>query len=341
MLSQSHKAPFRPTNTLIKSLHSAAVTPAAMSSSEASTEATRTNKASSSATDAAKPACTTEEGGSGSSKPKKPHHRDPRSQSPSVQISKSLSYFLRHGAEKEKLPIRSDGYIPLDDVLQKQRMKQIKIQDGPNPNKKRSPAVVDVKEIVDNPGDKKRFEMMADESDGGKIYIRAVQGHSIQTVTDLDHVPVTLDNLQILAYQIAKESGASPNDVQASIADLSLAEEAPKEHRLPPGVEILHGTVPDSWNKIKQSGGLHRMKRNHIHLARGRPGVEGVGSGMRQTSPLLIHVDIIKALQDGITFGLASNGAVLTPGIDGLLPLKYVTKVEDKKGHIVWEQDKS
>lgn len=36
---------------------------------------------------------------------------------PDVAASKALSYILRHGAEKEGLHIRSDGYIKLDDVV--------------------------------------------------------------------------------------------------------------------------------------------------------------------------------------------------------------------------------
>lgn len=36
-----------------------------------------------------------------------------------VQISKALSYLLRHGAEKEKLHIGTDGYVKLDDILQR------------------------------------------------------------------------------------------------------------------------------------------------------------------------------------------------------------------------------
>jgi len=31
-----------------------------------------------------------------------------------VQLSKKLSYILRHGAEKEGLKIENDGYIDLD-----------------------------------------------------------------------------------------------------------------------------------------------------------------------------------------------------------------------------------
>ena len=37
--------------------------------------------------------------------------------SPDVAASKTLAYLLRHGAEKESLHMRSDGYIKLSDVV--------------------------------------------------------------------------------------------------------------------------------------------------------------------------------------------------------------------------------
>lgn len=37
--------------------------------------------------------------------------------SPMVQLSKSMSYLLRHGAEKERVPIRPDGFVKVDDLL--------------------------------------------------------------------------------------------------------------------------------------------------------------------------------------------------------------------------------
>ncbi len=36
---------------------------------------------------------------------------------PDVKASKGLAYILRHGAEKEGLDMRSDGYIKLRDVV--------------------------------------------------------------------------------------------------------------------------------------------------------------------------------------------------------------------------------
>lgn len=34
-----------------------------------------------------------------------------------VKLSKLLSYVLRHGAQKEKLVVRSDGYIAVNDLV--------------------------------------------------------------------------------------------------------------------------------------------------------------------------------------------------------------------------------
>lgn len=39
--------------------------------------------------------------------------------SPDVQLSKTLSYILRHGAEKEGLKMRKDGFIKLDDLVRR------------------------------------------------------------------------------------------------------------------------------------------------------------------------------------------------------------------------------
>lgn len=43
--------------------------------------------------------------------------RPQREESPDVVKSKVLSYILRHGAEKEMLHVRSDGYINVADLV--------------------------------------------------------------------------------------------------------------------------------------------------------------------------------------------------------------------------------
>lgn len=157
--------------------------------------------------------------------------------------------------------------------MKRSRVKQIDMEpdngqftkDGKK--KRKEPKLEDVRRVVEDvaPGEKKRFEMR--EIDGN-WFVRAIQGHTIESVKELDHVAVTLQNLDVLALPAAKTDRKSATSPQ---------EEG--EPRLPPGVEILHGTTEPAWDLIKQSGGLSRMKRNHIHLARARPGVEGVGSG--------------------------------------------------------------
>lgn len=43
--------------------------------------------------------------------------RGGRHNDPDVELSKALSYILRHGAQREGLVIRSDGYVRLDDLV--------------------------------------------------------------------------------------------------------------------------------------------------------------------------------------------------------------------------------
>lgn len=58
---------------------------------------------------------------------------------------------------------------------------------------------------------------------------------------------------------------------------------------LPKYPVAVHGTYWNAWASIKTSGGLHHMKRNHIHIATGLPESGGVISGMRRTSQVFRH----------------------------------------------------
>ncbi|WVR08316.1 hypothetical protein IAU60_005369 [Kwoniella sp. DSM 27419] len=49
-------------------------------------------------------------------------------ETPDVKASKALAYILRHGAEKEGLHIRSDGYIKLADVLARPKLRGIDLE---------------------------------------------------------------------------------------------------------------------------------------------------------------------------------------------------------------------
>lgn len=96
---------------------------------------------------------------------------------PTVQLSKALSYILRHGAAKEHLKMAADGYISLDAVLARPKLSKIKMEHGGSPSQE------DVMQVVET-NDKKRFEVSQRES--GQVFIRAVQGHSISEVSNQD-----------------------------------------------------------------------------------------------------------------------------------------------------------
>ncbi|TIB74975.1 phosphotransferase KptA/Tpt1 [Wallemia mellicola] len=87
--------------------------------------------------------------------------------SPDVRYSKTLSYILRHGALKEGLFIRKDGFIKVDDLLQRPKLKGLDYE---------------LLQHLVRTNDKKRYQLL--DEDGVKL-IRAVQGHTLDT-SDLE-----------------------------------------------------------------------------------------------------------------------------------------------------------
>ena len=59
---------------------------------------------------------------------------------------------------------------------------------------------------------------------------------------------------------------------------------------------VIHGTYTKNWEGIKKNG-LSRMKRNHIHFAKGLPKSADVISGMRQDCNLHIYVHLPTAMK--------------------------------------------
>lgn len=139
------------------------------------------------------------------------------------------------------------------------------------------PATVeDVLHIVDT-NSKKRFAVKGDPSDPSSLFVRANQGHSIAAIkTDGLLVPITAEN----------------------IAQFPIC---------------LHGTTLEAWPKIKKSG-LNRMSRNHIHMAIGLPEDGNVKSGIRNTSKVIIYIDLSRAIAAGIPFFRSENNVILSPG---------------------------
>ena len=147
---------------------------------------------------------------------------------------------------------------------------------------------------------KKRFQLKTEKS---LLYIRAVQGHSIK---NLNHNKM----LELLKKEnpILKKT-------------------------------IVHGTFLKFWPMIEK-GGLKTMSRNHVHMAVGYPGDEGVISGMRAVCDVFVEIDVELAMRNGIEFFVSRNGVVLSSGVRNCISpafFKRVFKVENGKKSVIFE----
>ena len=125
--------------------------------------------------------------------------------------------------------------------------------------KKYNPTIDDAFKAV-NENDKKRMEMMEED---GIWYIRAVQGHTIESVKD---------------DQLLEPITCEINDKENVFSF----------------TEVVHGTYKNVLDLIMDSG-LCRMARNHVHFAIGLPGKNGVISGMRSSAEVVIEVNMTQA----------------------------------------------
>ncbi|XP_062233673.1 uncharacterized protein LOC133930913 isoform X1 [Phragmites australis] len=129
----------------------------------------------------------------------------------------------------------------------------------------------------------------------GELLIRANQGHTVTTVTS--------------------ESLLKPI---LSADEVSVC---------------VHGTYRKNLDSILQSG-LKCMARLHVHFSSGLPSDGEVISGIRQNVNILIHLDVSKALQDGMKLYISDNRVILTEGFDGVVPVKYFEKIETWPGGV-------
>lgn len=72
------------------------------------------------------------------------------------------------------------------------------------------------------------------------------------------------------------------------------------------------------------------MGRNHVHCSTGTP-EEGVLSGMRKDAELVVEIDIIKSLQEGLVWWKSENNVVLSEGDEnGVVSSRYFREVQGR-----------
>lgn len=94
----------------------------------------------------------------------------------------------------------------------------------------------------------------------------------------------------------------------------------------------VHGTTRAAWEGGIRDGGLSRMRRRHVHFSERPFGDAEIVSGMRNTSQVLVHVDVAAARAAGIRFFRSANGVILSAGVDGVIPPHLFSRVEEVVG---------
>lgn len=119
-----------------------------------------------------------------------------------LDISKTLSWILRHGGMKEGLQFRTDGYTQVDELLKHKCMT------------KYSTTLDDINKITES-NNKQRFKLELDEV--GVLWIKATQGHSmkfkdieLKKIKDAGEIPVAIHGTYYKVWDIIRKEGLKP-----------------------------------------------------------------------------------------------------------------------------------
>jgi len=132
-------------------------------------------------------------------------------------------------------------------------------------------------------------------------------GHSCSKAT-LEEI-VTTNDKQRFAFD-ATHTRIRANQGHSINVDVEM------ETKEPPAF-LYHGTVKKFLEKIR-TGGLQKMKRQHVHLSKDKETAQKVGS--RRGEAIILTVQSGKMHTDGMVFYLSSNGVWLTDHV----PEQYI-----------------
>jgi RNA:NAD 2'-phosphotransferase (TPT1/KptA family) len=76
----------------------------------------------------------------------------------------------------------------------------------------------------------------------------------------------------------------------------------------------IHGTYIEALPNIVRTGGLNRMSRQAIQMAVGMPDDPQVRSGIRPSVEVIIHIDVDRAMRQGLRFFRSENNVICCPG---------------------------
>ncbi|CAO3658617.1 unnamed protein product [Umbelopsis ramanniana] len=175
-----------------------------------------------------------------------------------VHLSKALSYILRHGATKEKLVMTDNGYIQVQEILNRPKLKAYSFDD--------------VKYVVDT-NDKQRFKLQQGED--GCWWIRANQGHSLKTVkVELDLIKEPLPICVHGTYTTNWNSIATQGLKRMSRNHIHFAAGMPGENGVISGMrKSCDVFIYVDMVKAMEDGIVFHLSANQVILSEGINGV--------------------------------------------------------------------
>lgn len=97
-------------------------------------------------------------------------------------------------------------------------------------------------------------------------------------------------------------------------------------NNIPSNLVVYHITYSSCIDVINSCQGLHKMKRNHIYMYKD---INNITNGSRKIHDVVISIDIVKAMNDGIKFYASSSNVICTNGNEsGYLSNKYFINIK-------------
>ena len=244
-------------------------------------------------------------------RPPHPNKKNAKNNNTTKKLSHALSWALRHQALNIGLTITSDGYVPVQEIMNSKHSKL----------KSCNPTLESIRDCVET-SDKKRYKL---EYRPRHLYYKENDGHAVSSKNSNDGYKLQEQETTILCIRANQGHSISiidPNLLLTKLSSECLKKDFPC---------IVHGTYAEPWKLISQQG-LKKMNRTHIHFAPGLQERGEVISGMRHSSTIHIFLDVEKcAKDDRVEFYLSDNGVILTAGIhnQGTLPPEFFSYVTD------------
>lgn len=85
---------------------------------------------------------------------------------------------------------------------------------------------------------------------------------------------------------------------------------------------LYHGTTEENWQKIRESGAIHRMNRHAVHMQAEEAKAWQSARRWHRT-PVVLKIDAAAMYADGTEFGVSDNGVWCTEAV----PTKYMLEV--------------